>query len=79
MTLVIGVLALIAVALIAVPWNNIFPPVSNAPVAHTSPVPSPSPPASPTVAAIKVTGNTGPVCIMPTGKARHAVEVVKVP
>jgi len=70
-------LALIALALLIVPWNSIFPPqrqVVNAPVAHSSPVPSPSP--SP---VIQVNGAPGSICIVPTSKAKRPITLVKVP
>lgn len=41
--------------------------------AHVQPAPSASP------ITLNVTGKSGPVCIMPTGKPVHAAEVVKIP
>jgi hypothetical protein len=82
MTVLIAILALIAVALLIVPWSDIFPPQANVTVAHSQPLPAPSPSATAVpspVAAVKVTGASGPICILPTGKGKHAVEVVKVP
>jgi hypothetical protein len=80
MTLLICALALIALGLIVVPWNNIFPPPSArpapVPVARVLPAPSPSPAAT---QVIQVTGEHGAVCIVPTSKARRPVTLVKVP
>ena len=50
--------------------------VTTAPAADvTKPLPSPSP----SVIPVRVTGATGPICILPTGRPKVPVELVKVP
>jgi hypothetical protein len=76
--MLICALALIALALLIVPWNSIFPPPSApVPVAHIQPAPSPSP--SQVVQVIQVNGSKGAVCVVPTSRVRRPVELVRVP
>jgi hypothetical protein len=75
-----GVLALVALALFIVPWNQIFPPpAAPAPVAHVQPLPVLPAPVI-TQQVINVTGTrAGAVCVVPTAKVRRPVELVRVP
>lgn len=76
---VIGMLALIAVALWTVPWNTIFPLApapAPVPVAHVQPAPSPT--ITPTQ-IIQVNGSRGAICVVPTSRVRRPVTLVKVP
>jgi hypothetical protein len=75
-------LAVIALALFIVPWNQIFPPpAAPVPVAHVQPLPVPTLPAPViTQQVIDVTGTrAGAVCVVPTAKVRPPVTLVKVP
>ena len=82
-TVLVLVLVVIAVGLLVVPWNSIFPPAASVTMAHTAPatpspaIPSPAPVPSPPVVQVK--GGTGAVCVLPTGRIRTPVEVVKIP
>jgi hypothetical protein len=80
-TAAVCVLLVIAVALLVVPWNNIFPlQAGNAPVAHTSPLPAVSPvPSSGPTQVIQVSGAGAGICIVPTSKAKRPLTLVKVP
>jgi hypothetical protein len=70
-------LAVVALALLIIPWNSIFPPGIAVPVqvAHVQPAPSPSPAAQ----VVQVNGGKGAICVVPTSKVKGLVEVVKVP
>jgi hypothetical protein len=82
-TILLCALALIALALWIVPWNSIFPPApaaAPAVVAHSVPLPAPSPSPVLTQQVINVSGTrAGAVCVVPTGKVRQPVTLVKVP
>jgi hypothetical protein len=86
MAALIGIVAIIALALLIVPWNNIFPPGAAhpapvpGPVARVQPLPSPAPTPVITQQVINVTGTrAGAVCVVPTAKVHRPVELVKVP
>jgi hypothetical protein len=78
-TVLLSALGLIALALLVVPWNAIFPPAANpapAPVAHIQPAPSASPSAS---SVIQVNSGASGICIVPTSRAKRPLTLVKVP
>jgi len=73
---VIIALALVVVALLIWPRNA---PAEPAPAAHIAPAPAAPAKTAAAPAIVRVTGQTGAVCILPGGKPVGPVELVKVP
>lgn len=71
--LLIGCLAIAAATVWLLPMKM----QTSQPAAQVVPAPSPS--LSPSPIALHVTGATGPICILTTGKPKTPVELVKVP
>jgi hypothetical protein len=72
----LGIIAVVMVWLPSIAHSAAPAPATpvNHPVAHVQPAPAS------TVATVRVSGNTGAICILPAGTAKpRAVELVKVP